>query len=181
MRRLSDLEEAVLGVVWLNQPCTAYVVRRCFDASLSAQWSGSAGAIYPVLRRLEEGGLIESTPVEGDARGAREHRLARAGLERLRAWVARPLEGGEAADSDPVRRRLRFLAALPPAKRRLALDRMEASIATFLEDVRRAHAASKHDGDDPMMTLAHRGAWLTAEARLRLIREARDALDAGAL
>jgi hypothetical protein len=48
-RRLSELEAAVLGLVWSDGPCTAYAVRRTVQNSLSTQWSGSAGAVYPVV------------------------------------------------------------------------------------------------------------------------------------
>ncbi len=55
-QRLSELEAVVLGLVWSDGPCTAYAVRRTVQASLSAQWSGSAGAVYPAVARLEQRG-----------------------------------------------------------------------------------------------------------------------------
>ena len=58
-RGLSELEAVVLGLVWSDGPCTAYAVRRTVQASLSAQWSGSAGAVYPAVARLEGPGTAD--------------------------------------------------------------------------------------------------------------------------
>ena len=61
-RTTSELEGAVLGVIWQEGPCTAYTIRKQFVASPSPQWSGSAGAIYPLVRRLEKKRLLALTP-----------------------------------------------------------------------------------------------------------------------
>ncbi|HZE88705.1 MAG TPA: PadR family transcriptional regulator, partial [Verrucomicrobiae bacterium] len=57
---LSELEGATLGVVWSEQPCTPYAIRRVFQTSPSPFWSGSAGAIYPLVERLETRGLVRA-------------------------------------------------------------------------------------------------------------------------
>src|SRR5262245_13459166 len=48
-RNLTELEGTALGVIWAGQPCTPYRVRRVFLDSPSPSWSGSAGAIYPLI------------------------------------------------------------------------------------------------------------------------------------
>ena len=75
MRELSELEYVVLGVVRQEAPCTPYVIRQVFAHSPSSYWSGSAGAIYPLVRRLERRGLLESTERRRGSRTSRECRL----------------------------------------------------------------------------------------------------------
>ena len=64
MTDLTDLEQAALGVVWRDGPCTPYQVRKQFLDSPTPSWSGSAGTIYPLMRRLEDMGLV---PCQVDA------------------------------------------------------------------------------------------------------------------
>jgi hypothetical protein len=39
MPGLTNLEAAVLSVIWSEGPCTAYAVRRQFQRSLSSHWN----------------------------------------------------------------------------------------------------------------------------------------------
>ena len=115
----SDLEGVVLGLVWADGPCTAYSVRRTVQSSLTAQWSGSAGAIYPAVARLEQRGWIRGQAAATGRRPSRTLEITKAGLEALRTWVGPPLdELGAGIPVDPLRTRLRFLGALPPRRRR---------------------------------------------------------------
>jgi len=72
----------MLGVVRLEPNCTAYRVRQVFLASRSTEWSGSAGAVYPAVNRLQVEGLIGETP-EQDGRGTKTYRLTPAGRKQL--------------------------------------------------------------------------------------------------
>lgn len=115
---MTELESCVLGVVWLRGPCTAYVVRQEFLASESSHWSGSGGAIYPVLRRLEKEKLIRARMHAWGTGKKKEFEITDRGLEALRAWIGPPLPQWTAAPTfDPVRTRMSFLGALPAAKR----------------------------------------------------------------
>src|SRR6476659_7226575 len=58
---LTELEQCVLGVIWRDGPMTAYEIAALFTKSLSPYWSGSAGAIYPVVQRLRKRGLVRGT------------------------------------------------------------------------------------------------------------------------
>ena len=69
IRNLSELEGVALGIIHKHQPCTAYATRMKLRASPSSHWRASAGAIYPLLARLEDEGLIEATEDAGDRRG----------------------------------------------------------------------------------------------------------------
>src|SRR5262245_31499214 len=73
---MTELEIYVLGVIWLLGPCTAYVIRRELGAS--------PGAIYPLLRRLEEEGLIRGRTQRWGERGKTELSITPRGVETLR-------------------------------------------------------------------------------------------------
>lgn len=111
---MTDLETIALGVVWLQGPCTAYVVRRELRAS--------PGAVYPALKRLEEEGLIRSRAQSWGERGKQELAITQRGIDALR----REKDAVEATLTDLEARRAwltkiaRQLDAAPPKKRRAA-------------------------------------------------------------
>jgi DNA-binding PadR family transcriptional regulator len=116
---MTELESTVLGVVWLRGPCTAYVVRQEFLASSSSYWTASTGAIYPLLRRLEESGLISAAEQEWGTKGKKAFSITAQGVAALREWIGPPLEPWTGLPTfDPIRTRLSFLGALTPAARR---------------------------------------------------------------
>ena len=117
--RPTDLEAAVLAVVWRDGPCTAYAIRQHFRQSPTPRWSGSAGAIYPLVRRLEARGLLRSTPGKVGARNQRDCELTAEGLAALRRWLRVPSEVDTALLHDPLRTRVLFLSALSPRDFRL--------------------------------------------------------------
>src|SRR5262252_1915289 len=90
VRRLTELEGAVLGVIARSSPCTPYRVRRVFLDSPSPYWSGSAGAIYPLLRRLEQRGLLTSRKRRTGRRAALAYTLTARGTQAFRAWLQPP-------------------------------------------------------------------------------------------
>src|SRR5262245_55796846 len=110
--RLSELEGAVLGYIWKHGPCTAYSVRKIIGDSPSSHWSGSAGAIYPLLDRLHRRRLIASRHTPTGNRSAWLVSLAPKGRTLLNAWLAPALDRDILSmAADPLRTRLFFLAA----------------------------------------------------------------------
>lgn len=169
---LTDLEQTVLGVVWLNQPCTAYRVRKVFLDSLSSHWSGSAGAIYPAVRRLERDGLVRSAARRADGRASRLYRATERGLRQLRAWLRPPLPDAAALmNYDPLRVRLRFLAALPPEERRAMIADARQRLAAHLERIDLQTRADQASGD-AFRYLVGRGAQRSVEAQVAWLDEA---------
>lgn len=137
-RELTELERTVLGVVWLHEPCSAYTVRRDFLGSTSAYWSGSAGAIYPVLARLEELGLVRATEHPWGQRTKKEYAISPRGRRELEEWIRPPLEPWTAAPTfDPVRTRIVFLELLDPAARRRFIDEAEGNLREKIAEARR--------------------------------------------
>lgn len=176
---MSELESVVLGIVWKEGPCTPHAIRTHFVTSRNTRFSGSTGAIYPLVRRLEERGLLVS---KGDRRKLQKRRLyaiSDAGLARLREWLAPPL--GEEAFSvphDPVRIRSYFLEALSPAERGAFCDAAEAGFRDQLK--RLAEDLARYEGAGSRLSaLATEGAMGLCRAQLRWIAAVREALGAG--
>ena len=175
-RTTSEMEGAVLGVVSQEGPCTAYAIRRRFLDSPSPRWSGSAGAIYPLVKRLEGRGLISSTVQKGSRRKGRLYSLTPAGLGVLKSWLAPPLDPlATGVPPDPLRTRLSFLGALTPAERRdfirEALAGNKAQIKVVKADLRGSPRK-----DDPWRHLVARGALASLRARQAWLREVGKAL-----
>jgi DNA-binding PadR family transcriptional regulator len=154
-RPLSELEGCVLGHLWKRGASTPYAVRRMFLDSPSSHWSGSAGAVYPVLERLEERGLVAATHAPRGEREAWTYALTAAGRRRFRTWLEPPFAAEfVSVPPDPLRTRLSFLGVLDAAQRRRFLVRAVAALRQELaalarrheedEDERCAHAAAVH-------------------------------------
>lgn len=169
----SELESFVLGLVWQLGPCSPYDVRRHMRASPSTQWSASAGAIYPLVKRLEHAGLLAS---ERSAHGKRERRIyaiTAAGMKVLRAWIGPPLRPEVVSVShDPLRSRVRFLGALTPAQRTRwfaaaseALNSIEQQIRAWDEANAAIDTYASHMTVCGMSDLAARREWLAALER----------------
>jgi DNA-binding PadR family transcriptional regulator len=165
-RDLSELEGCVLGFIWKHGPTTAYAVRKEMLDSPSSHWSGSAGAIYPLLERLQQRRLVAA---KAGARGERSHTsyvLTEAGSKALLAWLAPPLEPDIISIApDPLRTRMYFLRALPPARCRAFLKRARAKLVEYARDIENAPARDEFD------ELANRGAIRATEARIAWLDE----------
>ena len=109
---LTELESCVLGVIWRQQPCSAYAVRQVFAASDTTTWSASAGTIYPAIARLERLGLVRARAIPGNARGRRDLSLTAKGAAAMRAWIACCDADVASPVADPIRTRLFFIDAL---------------------------------------------------------------------
>ena len=173
---LTDLEGCVLGLIHVLGPCTAYSVRREFLDSPSPYWSGSAGAIYPVLERLRRRALIRS---QARATGRRKHHLQSltpAGLAALRLWLRPPLSDAVVGvPSDPLRTRLQFLGALSPAERATFIAEAARRMTIHRQAVERDLARRRLEGDAYGLLVA-RGARAALRARQAWIGEVARAL-----
>jgi DNA-binding PadR family transcriptional regulator len=162
---LTELEGCVLGNVREMGPCTPYAVRREFLASTTPYWSGSAGAIYPLIKRLEKRGLLRAVRRTGDRRGGTLYALTAAGGRALGRWLGPPFSPlTTGTPPDPVRTRVGFLGQLTPGRRRAFLAAAEA-------DLSRQLAAGDRAPADEYDRWAIRGWRLMTEARLAWVRE----------
>ncbi len=171
MEHLSDLERATLGILHASGPLTAYSVRREFETSRSSHWSGSSGAIYPLLKRLEKRAYLVSAPVSKGERRGRLYRLTGVGKSALLEWLRSPVEEDEARLTyDRIRTRVNFLEALSPTERDRMLDGAEQRLVEVLLEAQR-----DFDGSDqgPLEQLGTLGGVRILEARLAWVREIR--------
>lgn len=172
-RQLSELECFTLGLVWKYGPCTAYTLRQKLQSSPSTQWSGSAGAIYPLVRRLERGGLLKSRSAGRGKRASQEYIILPRGEVALRHWIGPPLPPEALTVShDPLRSRARFLAALAPGQRRAWIDAALESLREVTARIR-AWEAANADDSDPMVGMLTRSGLLDVRSRQTWLREAR--------
>jgi DNA-binding PadR family transcriptional regulator len=172
MKDLTELEGAVLGSVWANAPSTAYRVRQVFARSPSPHWSGSAGAVYPLLDRLKRRGLLSFETRFTGKRAGRQYQLTQRGLSELRRWASEITERAAGVPVDALRVRIRFLDVLSATQRNALLTTARRKVTAHLRTVERDCRAQRAAGD-ALGYLTARGALLALRARLMWLREAR--------
>jgi DNA-binding PadR family transcriptional regulator len=177
MKRMSDLEMAILGVIWKRAPCTAYAVAREFFNSPSSHWRGSAGAVYPAIDRMRRLGLIKQQKDVRLGRPCSLLSLTPKGLIQLQQWLTPPLDEAAATIThDPVRTRSFFLAALPPEQQRAFLEDAEQQLHSQLPALENEIAKYQASGDW-FSEQAQRGTLHVMKGRLAWLREFRAALE----
>jgi DNA-binding PadR family transcriptional regulator len=171
MERLSELEGVVLGMLWSMGPQTAYSIRQIFLKSPSPHWATSAGTIYPLMKRLQQRGLIRS---ERHATGRREglmYTLSPAGLKALRRWIGpEPPPIATALPVDALRLRIRFMGSLPEREQTALIKKARQELTTWLKWLE-SEAAVKRNEPDKFLYLAFRGSIITTKGRLALLNE----------
>lgn len=128
IRDLSELEGAILSEIEHRGRQTTFQVRRAFAESVSLEWKGSAGGVYPAVRRLEQDGLILASDPAG-GRKARTLSLTQMGREALSAWACDP-SAGTSVGADPFRLRSGIWLLLPE-------DEKEALFAALIDEITR--------------------------------------------
>jgi DNA-binding PadR family transcriptional regulator len=175
-RQCSELEGFTLGLVWQTGPCSAYDVRVFLARSPSTQWSASAGAIYPVLRRLEKRGWVSARAEKDNARGRRVYKITPSGLAVLRGWVGPPMaHEAVTVTYDPLRSRARFLGCLNPARREQWAAAADDALSTVERNVAEWHErfGGVAGAFEPWIT---RSGELDCKARRQWLRELKQAL-----
>ena len=113
---LTELEGAALSVIRALGACTPYQVRQDFLQSRSREWSGSAGAVYPALRRLQTRGLLRAEQT-GDARRSVLYSLSPTGVRAFLAWLS-DAERAIGSGLDPFRCRADHWFRMPAGERK---------------------------------------------------------------
>jgi DNA-binding PadR family transcriptional regulator len=174
VRKFSELEGVCLGVVYQQQPCTAYFVRRALKQSPSSHWQASAGSVYPLLARLEEAGLIKTTADESDGRGRKLLDLTTNGRKALSEWVKAGADPGLiAATTDPVRSRTFFLSILSSRQQQDFLRQVINLTEVYLEETQ-TRLEQTPESEDLYGYLGALGATMVTRARLDWLKEVRD-------
>ena len=166
---LTELEGAVLTEVGHRGNTTAFKVRRAFELSGSANWRGSAGAVYAAVKRLVARGLLEAEPIAG-RRGGNRLRVTALGKRALRSWM---LDFGQASDSgfDPFRLRVGLWLRLPNEELTHQLDLLEREVIREIAQLR-TYAEGQDEIERAEVSLAIR----LQELRLSWINEQKNAV-----
>lgn len=159
---LTELEGTILGAIRRMPGTTAYAIRRAFMTSLSAEWSGSAGAVYPAIERMQKSGLIQGKAARADGRGTITLTISPRGLALHDKWLA-DVTRAIGPGSDPFRSRSAAWHLLPAAKRSALLRELTAAI---VKDRRRLEAEQPEDQGDAEMQALHLA---LLETRLRFL------------
>jgi DNA-binding PadR family transcriptional regulator len=170
-KKLTELQGAALGIIWLNSPCTPYQVRMVFQRSPSPHWTGSAGAIYPMIRNLKSAGLISSERHKVGKRLGRRYSITPAGSRALQKWLKHAIADKTiGVPLDALRTRIRFFAALPRSARVKLIDKVQAQLAKHIRTIR-AECKRRRASGDIFSYLAMRGALLALQARQAWLQE----------
>ncbi|MCP4546915.1 MAG: PadR family transcriptional regulator [bacterium] len=173
MPDLSELEGAVVGFISVHDGCTPYQVRTAMAQSHTSRFSGSSGAIYPLIRRLVARGLLAQEVRSTDGRGTRRCSLTKDGRKALRAWlVPEDMSALAGLAFDPLRTRILFLSALT-SKQRLAFLAEAESVLTEELKVYLADLTLKRNGGSELEVIATEGAVAITRARRNWLRSAR--------
>jgi len=152
---LSAPDYVVLGMVRLGAR-SGYEIKLTVEQSIRFFWTISQAQIYPSLRRLERGGLLEGRSEPRGRRPRRVYELTAAGEEALREWLRR---------SEPIPFELRdtgllklFFADSLPGEDALALlervrRRSEERVAELREIEPEAVRAAEEGNAFPLLTL----------------------------
>ncbi len=173
----TELECCVLGIIRQLQPCTAYQVRRELQISQSSFWSGSAGSVYPLLRRLTDRGSVTAAHEAWGERSKQLYRLTRAGERELKRWTTTLPAWAGAVTVDPIRTRVFFFDLLTPRQRMAFLDSAREKTKESLALARKAVVELRHAGDR-FSAHGYAGVVAELESRLKWITGLRRALGA---
>lgn len=171
---LTDLEAAAIGDILKHQPCTAHFIRTCFRNSPANHFSDSAGSVYPMMKRLENRGLLESRLQQDGQRQVRYYSCTDAGRTALRKWLGPPIGDDVTLAIDPIRTRILYLYRLSKTQRLKWFAEVEQSLRHKLSVVQ-AQLADRDPAlvDALYLDLADENAIAELRSRLKWLAQAK--------
>lgn len=167
---LTELEGAILSEIVFRGNQTAFQVRRSFADSPSLEWKGSAGAVYPAVRRLESQKLITAI-AKGDRRSTKILSVTPSGRNAMMEWACEP-QRAVSTGIDPFRMRSGIWLQLDGKSRRkilkAVLDQLEAEIASLRAYSRRNDAIENASVDLAIRLQELRRNWIEQTLQGRL-------------
>ena len=131
---LTELEGAILSEIVFRGNQTAFQVRRSFAESPSLEWKGSAGAVYPAVRRLESQGLITAI-AKGDGRSTKILSVTPTGRKLMLEWACEP-QRAVSTGIDPFRMRSGIWLQLDRTSQRRILKAVLNQLEVEIEGLR---------------------------------------------
>jgi DNA-binding PadR family transcriptional regulator len=112
--QLTPTAKVILGMLSFG-PKSGYEIKNLVDHSTRFFWAASYGQIYPELRNLAEGGLVEGSDAAQGERKRVVYRLTSDGEAALQDWLGVPPEVLEMRHEGMLK--VFFADALPPRER----------------------------------------------------------------
>jgi len=92
MARCNKTAYAILGFI-SKRPMSGYDIKKVLERTSKWYWAESNAQIYPILKRMEEKGCLESHVDEtSGARKRRIYQITEKGLDKLKTWLLQPVE-----------------------------------------------------------------------------------------
>lgn len=169
----TELESCVLAIIEQVGSCTRYSVRKYLAESLSSFWSGSAGAIYPMLQRFTAKGWVDVVEEPFGSRKRSLYQLTPLGRTHLHRWLSAPVPIEAAAHTyDPLRARVFFLDMVEKEEQLEFLDDSISKTAEMIEK-HRADRDELPSGTSSWEFRGREGALRELEARAEWLNEVR--------
>jgi DNA-binding PadR family transcriptional regulator len=99
---LTENEGTLLALVARAEPITAYQIAKVYEESPVSNFNTSKGKIYPMIKRLRDGGLLRARSVKGDARGTERLETTAKGRQAIRSWI-KDIRPSHLLPEDPLR------------------------------------------------------------------------------
>jgi DNA-binding PadR family transcriptional regulator len=131
---LTELEGAILSEIHHRGASTAFKVRKAFQESMSLEWRGSAGAVYPAIRRLTDCGVIDAVET-GSGRGTVLLSLTPQGVAVMEDWIC-DAERAASVGLDPFRLRSGMWDRLPPVRKAEAMAALRRTVEAEIAALR---------------------------------------------
>lgn len=141
--RLTGFEQVLIGLI-AARPASGYDLKRHFATTPASVYQPSSGALYPALRRLERGGLLQATAAPpragtGTRRPRYVYHVTEQGAVVHAAWIREPVNPATVSQ-DLNLHLMRFVMMerqLPRPEVLRFLSGLRAALADFLADVER--------------------------------------------
>lgn len=163
---LTELEAHVLAQIAVDQPVSAYDVMKAIARSPVSSLSGSTGAIYPIVKRLRERGLIETAPVKDSPRRAEALSCTNAGRMVAARWVG-SVSDCDLLPHDPLRSKILFFDLLGKHEQMRFLLEANRALDAKIDEIEEYTRAN----EGMHLGLANEGAVASVKARRRWLQE----------
>ncbi len=172
-RNLTNLECVALAHLNRIGPCTAHELRQAFTLSTAGRYSGSAGAIYPLVKRLQAAGFIDSKSDANGAQNKQVYCVVAKGEQAVKQWLL-TFEPKDIFPDDPLRTRFQYIRQLSKDEQRQWLDAANAALTKQNQNVIEEYQAMVYQ--NPVDKFVCLGVLETNKTRQRWIKSARKLL-----
>ena len=171
VEKKTELENFVLALVGENIN-SGYAIKIELQRIKGGRWSSQSGAVYRVLKRLMDEGLIKVKRKAGYVNRERtEYDLTEFGLEAVKEWVREtPSRHDLAILIDPLRTRSYFLNRLSFEERGKVIKGWMLANKKLIHDLRRDISVSPHN-TSPLRMVSYHNLILMAQARNVWLKE----------